>query len=261
MVGGSFPITLHEYQCSRTVSKYMNEISQLNVASKVSLVAAPQTLTVLEDLRSRIQECVLMPGERLKFEELAAYYGASVASLREALIALEVEGSVVSAKNRGFQVAPVSVTDLLDITELRVDLERRAMRLSIEHGDEAWEAKLLSTWHLLSKTQAARANAEIMDPIWTQRHRDFHAVLLEGCPSEKNRRFCSQLFNLAQRYQRLSVKYRAGSRSRGFEEHGDLVKLALARDAENACHVVENHIRATTQSILAAVPQFKAALA
>lgn len=213
--------------------------------------------TVLADLRSRIQDCVLMPGDRLKFDELASHYGASVSSLREALIALEAEEAVVSAKNRGFQVAPVSVTDLLDITELRVDLERRAMRLSIEHGNETWEANLLSSWHLLSKTQATRGSADTMDPLWTERHRDFHATLLSACPSERNRSFCAHLFHLAQRYQRLSVRYRVGSSSRGFDEHGEIVRSALARDADNACHLVETHIRSTTQSILSAVPQFQ----
>ncbi|MES2534281.1 MAG: GntR family transcriptional regulator [Pseudomonadota bacterium] len=214
----------------------------------------------LDDLRVRIQNCDLMPGDKLKFEELRERYQTSVGTLREALNALESEGLVISEKNRGFQVAPVSVAELVDITELRVELQRKALQLSIEHGDDEWEARIVTAWHLLSIIQASRKDSAVFDAVWAKRHADFHAALLQACPSRWTLRFCAQLYNLAQRYQRLAVKYRAGSPSRGFKDHEQLVKLCLNRDVERACDVMEAHVRGTTDSILRGVPAFSSAL-
>ena len=51
--------------------------------------------------------------------------------MHEALTALAAEGLVVSQEQRGFRVAPVSRTDLIDLTEARVLIERQLIRLAV----------------------------------------------------------------------------------------------------------------------------------
>lgn len=216
---------------------------------------------MLDDLRARIQNCELMPGERLKFEDLRLHYRASIGSLREMLSTLESEGIVSSEKNKGFQVAPVSARELRDLTELRIDLEKKALRQSIEAGDDAWESEVVAKWHLLSLLEPKRADAQEFDPVWAQRHRAFHFSLLSACPSEWTLRFCWQLMELLHRYHCLSIRYRRVSRTgRGFAGHKQLMRLALERNADKACELLEEHLRATADSILRAVPDFNSGL-
>src|ERR1700688_3905037 len=82
-------------------------------------------------LRKDIVSCELAPGQRLKFEELRTRYDVGIGSLRETLMQLEADGLVVAESNRGFCVAPVTIADLEDITELRVDIEKKALAQSM----------------------------------------------------------------------------------------------------------------------------------
>ena len=43
--------------------------------------------------------------------------------------------------------------DLLDVTRMRQELESMAMRMSVEHGGDEWEAALLAAFHRLSKVK------------------------------------------------------------------------------------------------------------
>ena len=216
--------------------------------------AAPKAeRSVSDDLRVRIERCELMPGARLKFEDLRNRYDVSIGALREELAILEFEGVVCSERNKGYQVSPVSVKELLDLTELRIFLERKALAESINAGDEAWEVRIVSSSHLLTRTEEKRTDAIVLDPIWAKRHRGFHLALLSACPSEWTLRYCKQLMQLLHRYLCLSVRLRGGTSNRSFSDHERLTKLALARDAKQACDVLDRHLRATTDVILKSI--------
>ena len=67
---------------------------------------------VFAELRSDILAGRCLPGARLRMAELAARHGASMGVLREALSRLAAQGLVVAEPQHGFQVTPISVTDL-----------------------------------------------------------------------------------------------------------------------------------------------------
>jgi DNA-binding GntR family transcriptional regulator len=54
-------------------------------------------------------------------------YDTSVGTLREALSHLVSEGLARTEAGRGFSVAPISLADFLDLSELRVYLETRTL--------------------------------------------------------------------------------------------------------------------------------------
>jgi hypothetical protein len=55
--------------------------------------------------------------------------------LREALSRLVVSGLVWAEGQRGFRVAPASIEDIQDISDVRTNVECLAFRQSIERGD------------------------------------------------------------------------------------------------------------------------------
>ena len=201
-------------------------------------------------LRHDIVDCVLAPGQRLKFEDLRSRYDAGVGSLREALIQLEAEGLVIAEANRGFCVAPVSISELEDVTALRIDIEKQALRQSIENGTDEWETGILTALHLLAKLEPELARNPSQHRIcWDERHRRFHDALVAACPSPWLLRFRQVLFVQGQRYRALSMRQ---SRKPGrVADHRALMELTLARDVPRATAAMEAHIRKTADNVRA----------
>ena len=156
-----------------------------DITDRAAATTAPQdvraedaaTFDVLRRMREDILCCVLKPDQRLRFGELRQRYDTSVGTLREALSHLVSEGLARS-------VAPISLADFLDLSELRVYLETRTIADAIRHGTDAWEAEIVSSYFLLNKLAPPRMN----DPVsvkreWDKRHKRFHDSLVATCTS------------------------------------------------------------------------------
>ena len=104
------------------------------------------TFEVLRKMREDILCCVLKPDQKMGFGELRQRYGASVGTSREALSHLVSEGLARAEIGRGFRVAPISLDDFLDLSELRVYLETKTLADAIRHGTDAWEAEIVSSF-------------------------------------------------------------------------------------------------------------------
>lgn len=218
--------------------------------------AATEAPDLLQRMRKDILAGTFVPGQRLKTDGLRAMYDVSVGTLREALLHLVSEGLVCSETNRGFSAAPVSVADLADITELRIQFEIQALTDAIKHGDDAWEAEIVTSLHLLTKLGASDASVARMSE-WPARHRRFHQALVAGCRSPWLLHFRATLFDQAERYRSLGRLHRRSPRD-VIVEHQQLAEVTLARNTAKACDLAEKHIRRTVDNILTTVPGLSA---
>ncbi len=100
------------------------------VAERRSRYETAQEL-VLETLREAVLEGILMPGARLRQEDLAAVFETSRIPVREALRVLEYEGLAESEPHRGFTVTSLDADQIEEIYDLRIVLETHAVRLAI----------------------------------------------------------------------------------------------------------------------------------
>ncbi len=216
-------------------------------------------VNVLARLKADILENRYEPSMKLGFASLQKTYQASIGTLREALSHLVSDGLVHTDAGKGFRVAPVSVEDLLDISELRVDFERRALDDAIAHGDEDWEIRIIGTFHSLQKVERLPLEARFGEASeWTRRHRAFHRALVSGARSRWLLQFHLTLFDQAHRYRMLSQRYRPPSTVRN-EEHHAIMEATLARDTKRACDLAEQHIRHTVEEVLSYSPQLAGA--
>jgi len=206
------------------------------------------TSDLFERLRTDIIECRLQPGERLRFDETRLRYATGLSPLREALMRLTQEGLVVMESQRGFHVAQVSVSDLRDVTRMRIELEVMAVRWSIEHGDDQWEVGVVGAIHALSKLVKTDINLNLNNE-WERRHDNFHSSLVMACGSEWLIRMRRILYDRADRYRRLSIKYRDVPRN-DMAEHRKLADAVLARDVKTSTELVREHIETTSSVIL-----------
>src|SRR5579871_2366228 len=126
-----------------------------------------QTTVAYEAIRADILSGRHVPEKKLKIQELAEEFGVSPGAVREALSRLVPEELVVSRDQRGFIVAPLSLADLADLTDIRCEIESLALRRSVELGDVNWEAGILAAEHRL-RSKVVPLAGEDPDVKWRQ---------------------------------------------------------------------------------------------
>jgi len=87
-------------------------------------------------VRAAIVENRYPPGHRLIEQRIAEELGLSRTPVREALRMLQAEGLVVSERNRGAMVRPLSETEVVDLYGLRIRLESYAVEVASERATE-----------------------------------------------------------------------------------------------------------------------------
>jgi DNA-binding GntR family transcriptional regulator len=206
--------------------------------------AEPRTLfeAAYRQLRRDIINGRYRPGEKLRVEHLKDIYQVSGGTLREALALLVSDSLVVSQGQRGFRVAPLSLTDLEDLTQTRVLLECTSLRSSIALGDDAWEASVVSAFHKLSRAEERLKD----DPKgtfdeWEKCNREFHAALVSACPSWWLHRLRTLLYQQTERYRRLSA-VNGPPPDDVHDEHREIFEAAIKRDTQRAVAALEAHI-------------------
>ncbi len=208
--------------------------------------------TTLTDIAyTRLREDILSgrlePGLKLRVEHLKTHYGAGASPIREALSRLTGDGLTIAEGRRGFRVAEVSNAELMDITELRVLMETRALRMAIEAGDDEWEALVLASFHRLSKLDE-RLAMEQPGEEWEERHRDFHNSLVSACQSRWLKNFRDILFDQSERYRRLALANGPGKRDVA-GEHKQIMEATLDRDSDRACDLLAAHVQETADAV------------
>ena len=218
------------------------------VASHVATdITTPRTLAerAYLSLRSDVICGKLAPGEKLRVEHLKDQYQVGASTLREALSLLVSDALVSAEGQRGFRVAPISLTDLEDVTNTRVMLETEALRQSIRCGNAAWESALTSSYQLLTQTEVHIEDAEPWQ--WEQRNKAFHDALIAAHNSPWTKYMLSILYRHGERYRKINWRLTAAHASdrRVHEEHETIYQAAINRQEARAALALEAHVRMT----------------
>ncbi|PVE49141.1 hypothetical protein DDE23_01675 [Pararhodobacter aggregans] len=206
---------------------------------------------VLTRLRSDIVSSEFKPSARLKFAELTKRYDVGIGTLREALSQLASEGFVTVEAGKGFKVAPVSAEELVEITDLFISFEKRAIREAIADGDEDWEANIVAVHHRLSLIEGLPwADRMERHAEWVQRHREFHEALVAACPGHWLLRLRTMMFDQLDRYRFVTKNASESQGRKKFDEHREIMLATIARDGDKAAELIEKHIRDTSDRAL-----------
>ncbi len=208
---------------------------------------AEPTGTLTEAIYSRLRNDILLgvlrPGDKLKLDALRQSYDASVNTLRETLSRLVSDGLVANEGQRGFTVVPVSLADLRDITEMRRLLECHAARLSVQHADLDWEARVVAAYHKLSKVEALiESDPARYEQLLEECNRNFHGAVVSACGSRWLLNFHKIMYDQSLRYRMLAFQVRDFPREQSRREHREILEAALARDADRLAAVLATHI-------------------
>jgi GntR family carbon starvation induced transcriptional regulator len=207
----------------------------------------------LEDaLRLEIIEGVLLPGQRLRANDLTQRYGVSATPLREALQRLAAENLVEIDPRLGAAVARISRTDLRDIYWLRELLEGMALERSIANGDGEWETRVSGAWERFRAQATIDADAPASEIVnWSRAHRQFHEALYSAANSPWLLRFIDTLYDHSERYRMLSVRSRLLPTT---VEHEGIYRPAVERDAKSATEWLRKHLHHTVTDLEQGLP-------
>jgi DNA-binding GntR family transcriptional regulator len=198
---------------------------------------------VLQELRSALASGVLMPGQQLVQEDLAAELGVSRVPIRESLKILEGEGHVTYHPNRGYFVTELSATDLSELYRIREILEAEALTRAVARLSDT---DLREIGEILGDVNAAAASGDI-DAL-TQANRAFHLSIIELSGMNRLNRLIRQLWDSSDIYR--TVYFREESnRERIFAEHQEIFAALKARDAQ-ALIRAQNHHREQAVEVL-----------
>lgn len=105
-------------------------------------VGATTSMQVAADLRRRILHGELVPGQRLKINEIATLCGVSHMPVRTALQELEAEGIVELHPNRGAEIRSINAEYIRNVLDVRAGIEVMLTGQTAALIDEAGVAEL-----------------------------------------------------------------------------------------------------------------------
>lgn len=222
-----------------------DDISTMDAPDREPAGRASMTSRAYTRLRADIISGALVPGQKLKIEELRQIYDAGTSPIREALSLLTSDHFVERIDQRGFRVATVSSKEFDELLKTRCWLEERALHESIAHGDSAWEEQVVLAAYRLSRVPRSQADDHfVANAEWEVRHKHFHVTLISACDSSMLMKFCDQLYDQNIRYRQLSGIQAYPSRD-VTAEHGAICDAVLARDADLAAQLLVSHYNNT----------------
>lgn len=189
---------------------------------------------VVDELRQRILNRQLKPGERLVEERLANELGVSRNPVREAIRVLASEGLVEVNARRGASVITISEQEARETIEVRALLEGQNARQAARRQNKEVIKRIAS---VLNKGSLAVAHGrfEHLTDLNLQFHREMAAAgenLVLGDLLKKLRERTAMLFsptNLA-------------NQRRAWDEHAAILRAVIDRDERLAATLAADHV-------------------
>ncbi len=191
---------------------------------------------VFNTLRQAILRGELKPGERLMEIQLANKLGVSRTPIREAIRKLELEGLVLMIPRKGAEVADITEKSLMDVLEVRKDLEELSVRLTCDRitKEEIGELKAAAenfkeTLNSTDITEIAEADVRFHDVIYA---------------ATKNQKLIQLLNNLHEQMYRYRIEYLKNEEvyPKLLSEHEEIISRISMGKQEEAVRIVCEHI-------------------
>ena len=194
-------------------------------------------------LKTRIMSADLPPGASLNELEIAAALGTSRTPVREAIRKLEQEGLAMRYPNRGAIVTKLSMTDVLEIWQLREILEPAACALAADRIDRDALARLEGAFLELRGQEMGPEAYE----AFLRADVGLHGLIVD---STGNATLRSVLGMLNERIVQVRVVTSPTRFQSAVAEHLAIVAALKARDAQEAMAAMRRHLERARQSLV-----------
>lgn len=193
-----------------------------------------KTALALRELRASIRSGQIHQGEQLTVGELAKQLGMSHTPVREAVRTLQAEGLITQTPHHTLVVIKLSEKDVQDIYVVRLLVEPLATRLATPYLTEADFTKL----HELNEAMRAADRGQRLEDRYALNH-DWHFTLYAGA---QNRVLLNTITSLWQRFLWRSAWAMPDHADISYEQHAAILDALRARAADQAGHLLAEHI-------------------
>jgi DNA-binding GntR family transcriptional regulator len=195
-----------------------------------------------ELIRAAIIEGRYRPGQHLIEQRIGEEFDLSRTPVREALRILEAEGLVISERNRGAIVRPVSAADIYDLYELRARLEslaaeRAAERVTPEDLNELDAAIEEFDNAIPPDSSAGLAQIRAIN----QANAKFHGTIVRMADHSRLSQLLSRTVDIPLVFQAFRV-FDRDERLRSNQFHRFMRDAVAAGEAERAGRLMSEHI-------------------
>ena len=200
---------------------------------------------VTEALRAAILAGEYAPKQRLVEIDLCARFGTSRFILRSALQELAAQGLVEFQRNRGARVREVSLSEAVEITEVRILLEGL---LAARAAERVTNTDIAMLRKLSKDMRAAVEKSELL--TYSELNARLHGAIRDIAAHETASRLLRQLRDQTVRHQ-FSLSLVPGRPMVSLPQHEAIVAAITARDPAAAQQAMHAHLQSVIEAFRA----------
>lgn len=197
---------------------------------------------VYEDIKERILDQTLKPGERLTIEILSRSLGVSSSPIREALARLESEKLVVSEFYTGYSVAPAPDPRYLrDLLDFRIMMEGECARVGAPKKNPDILSAMTSAVDKMAKTKRLGTRYREYDTFIAEDQR-FHQAIVASSENLAMIAIYADMNAILHQSRIYISRSTDGSPAEAvLAEHQDILAAFLAGDGDAAAAAIRRH--------------------
>lgn len=189
------------------------------------------------DLKHRILSGEIPSYSRLMEVDLSEEMNVSRTPIREAIRRLCEDGLVNMEPRKGAYVAKVSVKEMLDVFEVREDMEGFCAYLAAIRSTDEQKATLR---FLAEAYEQARINKDKMEMI--RLDEDFHNYIVSCCDNDTLKQLVNYVQELSLRFRYLYYEHESLYEVTSMQ-HLSIMEAIEAGDAEGARKLADRHVK------------------
>lgn len=204
--------------------------------NKLELEVGDVPKLIYRQLKDRILSGELPAGDPVKIQEIADGTTASAVPVREAIRMLASEGLMELRPRRSPIVAPLKLSEITEIANVRIALEPYILKLAIpKHTSDT----LKTCQDLILRDKESVSYREKVEL-----NQQFHLALLEPADQPRAIRIISDQYQSVTRFAQMLVM-RGVSELRGHihREHQDILEEVRSGGPDRAARMLTEHIR------------------
>ena len=203
---------------------------------------------VYDEIKNMAIAYTFRPNERINEVELAKKLGASRTPLREALNRLVAEGFLTFSQRKGFFCRDFKPREIYELYQLRAILETEAVRLACEQATD----QELEEIRLFLRQKTETFSDQTTNKELVAHDESFHHMIMA---LTRNSQMLHVLENVYARIKFFRWIDMDTQHAKSQQEHQDILKALIARDADRASHLMHAHINRRLDQITAAVKE------
>lgn len=190
-------------------------------------------------LRAAILKRELCEGEVYSQDQISTRLNISRTPVREALLALQKEGYIRFLRGRGFEVVPYDNSDVNNIAEARLIVEKGAAVLATRRATEQQIAQLEQ--NIAAQRACIESEGEFDSQLFIQLDESFHREILEASCNNRLSKITDDMRSQWIRSGYMILHYK-DNRHEILNEHAAIFSALRERDAEAAEAAMAKHL-------------------